>query len=145
MLISTNISHLLPDEIFVLLCTHPRIVLQNIIHVGQSKIIIEQTWYYMSCHKTFKDNFTLQKYVCKTCEPLGKRLFHYLIKHWQKEAADPPSSHKREKCAVDKDNILSSAAFTAASNYLMALHTDSQQMEFYIKVFIYSSYHFMHV
>ncbi|KAG0711978.1 hypothetical protein GWK47_019461 [Chionoecetes opilio] len=75
------------------------------------------------------------KYVCKTCEPLGERLFRYLIKHWQHEAADPPTSHGGDQCAADEDNVLSSAAFTAASNYLMALITDSQQLEFYIKVY----------
>lgn len=89
---------------------------------------------------TFKDPFSLQKYVTKSSEPLGKRLFQYLMKHWQKEAGGSLTTSESEQCAVNKGDVLSSVAFTAAASHLMALHTDSQQMEFYIKVCIYSIY-----
>ncbi|XP_045119651.1 uncharacterized protein LOC123509425 [Portunus trituberculatus] len=75
------------------------------------------------------------KYITKSSEPLGKRLFQYLMKHWQKEAGGSRTTSERHQCAVDKGDVLSSNAFTAAASHLMALHTDSQQMEFYIKLY----------
>lgn len=87
---------------------------------------------------TLKDSFSLQKYITKSSEPLGKRLFQYLMKHWQKEAGDSLTTTDAEQCPVDKEDVLSSDAFIAAATHLMSLLSDSQQMEFYIKVCSYS-------
>lgn len=75
------------------------------------------------------------KYVCKHSEPLGKRLFQYVLKHFQLEPFVPPGTpNENERCPVN-ENVLSGSAFVEASNYLMSLLTDSQQLEFYIKVY----------
>nr|XP_045613181.1 uncharacterized protein LOC123767536 [Procambarus clarkii] len=63
------------------------------------------------------------KYVCKASQPLGKRLFQYSITHWQKSEQE------------SIPGVLSKAAFLSSANCLLALMTDSQQLEFYIKVF----------
>ncbi|KAG7172107.1 uncharacterized protein LOC121862450 [Homarus americanus] len=75
------------------------------------------------------------KYVCKANQPLGKRLFHYLITHWQEESPPDPQIGEQETQKENFEDLLSRPAFLSSANYLMGLMTDPQQLEFYIKVF----------
>lgn len=68
------------------------------------------------------------KYVCKDNQPLGKRLFHYLMTRWQ-ESSEVESEND------DLQGLMSKAAFLSSANCLLGLLSDSRQLEFYIKVF----------
>lgn len=74
------------------------------------------------------------KYVCKANQPLGKRLFYYLITHWQEKTSAKSQKEDQHTEIIFKD-LLSRAAFLSSANYLLGLMTDPQQLEFYIKVF----------
>lgn len=69
------------------------------------------------------------KYICKANQPLGKRLFHYFITHWQKDSQQPDQQKE------NFDDLLSKSAFLAASSYFLEIIPDSDQLQFFIKVF----------
>ncbi|XP_042862530.1 uncharacterized protein LOC122247364 [Penaeus japonicus] len=68
------------------------------------------------------------KYICKANKPLGHRLFQHLVRHWQEQ-----SNQEQEKSNFG--DLLSRSAFLASSHYILGLLSDSEQLEFYIKVF----------
>lgn len=87
-----------------------------------------------------------QKYVCYSHEAFGKRLFHYIAKHWNGKSSGvitPPTSPTRSagKSKGGNDHShLSKSAFLAGASHIISLLTDNAQMEFYIKVCTFCIY-----